>query len=150
MSLSLKQIREEFGSPKNVNKVHRQKLSGIEKLGLLITNKVGTVGFFLIIFIWSTSWMLWNIFAPLEFKFDPFPDFVLWLFLSNLIQINLMPLILVAQNIQSKHAELRSEHDYETDRRVEKEVELILAQLDKQEKMIEEIMLKLSISEKKT
>lgn len=130
MASALDKIREEFGSLKNVNKVHHEKLSGIERFGLGITGKIGTVGFFLIIFTWSFGWMVWNIFAPLEFKFDPFPDFVLWIFISNLIQINLMPLILVSQNIQAKHASLRAEIDYETDKKTEKEIELVLSHLE--------------------
>lgn len=149
MASSLDKIREEFGSPKNVNKVHREKLSTIERFGLAITERVGTVGFFLIIFAWSFGWMLWNILAPLELKFDPFPDFVLWLFISNLIQINLMPLILVAQNFQAKHSQLRSEIDYETNKKAEREIELILSHLENQGKMIEEISAKLDTLEKK-
>lgn len=150
MSSSFNKIKEEFGSPKNANKEHKNRLSRIERLGLSITNRVGTVGFFLIIFFWSFSWMLWNIFAPLEFKFDPFPDFVLWLFISNLIQINLMPLILVAQNIEAKHAQLRSEIDYETNKKAEREIEVILSHLESQGKMIEEISAKLDALEKKS
>lgn len=149
MSSAFSKIKEEFGSPKNANKEHKSRLSGLEKIGLSITNRIGTVGFFLLIFIWSFSWMLWNIFAPLEFKFDPFPDFVLWLFISNLIQINLMPLILVAQNLQAKHTQLRSEIDYETNKKAEREIEVILSHLENQGKMIEEISAKLDALEKK-
>lgn len=148
-SSSLDKIREEFGSPKNVNKVHEEKLSALERWGFAITDKVGTIGFFLIIVIWSFSWMLWNILAPLELKFDPFPDFVLWLFISNLIQINLLPLILIGQNIEAKHARLRAENDYETDKKAEREIELILSHLESQGKMVEEISAKLDVLEKK-
>ena len=37
-----------------------------------------------------------------------------------------MPLIMIGQNIQGKHAQLRAQYDYETDRKAEKEIETIL------------------------
>ena len=61
-------------------------------------------------------------FAPKELRFDPYPAFVLWLFISNMIQIFLMPLIMVGQNLQGKHAEVRAENDYEINLKAEKEI----------------------------
>jgi len=140
---TIKELHELFGSPKNVNQVHRRSLSPLEKLAILVTDKIGTMGFFFIIFIWTVLWLGWNILAPQKLRFDPFPAFVLWLFISNLIQIHLMPLIMVGQNIQGKHAELRSQHDFETDRKAEKEIETILLHLENQQKLILDILKKL-------
>jgi len=75
------------------------------------------MGFFFIILGWTILWLGWNLLAPVQFRFDPFPAFVLWLFISNLIQINLMPLIMIGQNIQGKHAQIRTDHDYEVDKK---------------------------------
>ena len=61
-------------------------------------------------------------FAPKEFRFNPYPAFVLWLFISNMIQIFLMPLIMVGQNLQGKHSEIRAENDYEINLKAEKEI----------------------------
>jgi uncharacterized membrane protein len=83
---------------------------------------VGTIGFFFLIFIWTVCWLGWNMFAPLKLRFDPFPAFVLWLFISNMIQIFLMPLIMVGQNLQGKHSEIRAENDYEINLKAEKEI----------------------------
>lgn len=138
-----KTLNEEFGPPKNVNIVHRKKLSSMDRLAVFITNKIGTMGFFFIIFTWTAVWLSWNMFAPDDMKFDPFPAFVLWLFISNLIQIHLMPLIMVGQNIQGMHAQLRSEHDYETDKRAEKEIETILLHLENQQRLILEVLKKI-------
>src|ERR1700733_13890593 len=113
---TLEEIKKQFPEIKNVNQVHKSKLSPLEKLGLAVTNHVGTMGFFFILG-WTVLWLGWNILAPKQLRFDPYPAFVLWLFISNLIQIHLMPLIMVGQNIQGKHAELRAEHDYETDKK---------------------------------
>lgn len=129
-------LHKEFKPIQNVNVVHRNKLSNMDKLALVVTNHVGTMGFFFIIFAWTVLWLGWNMFAPVHLRFDPYPAFVLWLFLSNLIQIHLMPLIMVGQNIQSKHADLRSEHDYQTDRKAEKEVETILRHLENQQQLL--------------
>jgi len=145
---SLKELKQKFGPVKNTNVVHRSKLSPLDKLALFITDKIGTMGFFFIIFIWTVGWLGWNILAPSNFRFDPYPAFVLWLFISNLIQIHLMPLIMVGQNIQGKHAELRSEHDFDTDRKAEKEIETILLHLENQQELIVKILEKIEKMEK--
>lgn len=137
---TLDEIRKEYKAPQDTNKMHRENLSAVEKLALLITQKVGTMGFFFLILAWTILWLGWNMFAPANVRFDPYPAFVLWLFISNLIQIHLMPLIMVGQNIQGKHAELRSEHDYQTDRKAEKEIETILLHLENQQKLILSIL----------
>jgi len=146
---TVKGLKEEFGPPKNVNTTHKNKLSGLDKLALFVTAKIGTMGFFFIIFGWTVSWLTWNIVAPANLRFDPFPAFVLWLFISNLIQIHLMPLIMIGQNIQGKHAELRADHDFQTDKKAEKEVETILFHLENQQKLMLEILKRLETLEKR-
>lgn len=108
---------------KNANHIYKSILSKSEKFAIWSTNKVGTIGFFAIIFFWTVIWLSWNMFAPKELKFDPYPAFVLWLFISNMIQIFLIPLIMVGQNLQSKHAEIRAETDFEVNVRAEQEIE---------------------------
>lgn len=147
---SLEDLRKQFASPKNVNVLHRSRLSPVDKLALFVTDKIGTMGFFFIIFTWTITWLGWNMLAPKNLRFDPFPAFVLWLFISNLIQIHLMPLIMVGQNIQGKHAELRSEHDFETDKKAEKEIETILLHLENQQQLILQILKKLEKMELKS
>lgn len=144
---TVKVLHEKFSPPKNVNVVHRSRLSALDKLALFVTNRVGTMGFFLIILSWTILWLSWNIIAPENFRFDPYPAFVLWLFISNLIQLHLLPLIMIGQNIQSKHAQLRAEHDFETDKKAEKEIETILLHLENQQKLIQEILKKIEKQE---
>jgi uncharacterized membrane protein len=134
---------------KNVNKIHRARLSKMDKLALVITERIGTMGFFFIIFIWTFAWLGWNVLAPRNLRFDPYPAFVLWLFISNLIQLHLMPLLLIGQNLQGKHAELRSEHDFETDKKAEKEIEAILTHLENQQNLILQILKKVEKLEEK-
>lgn len=144
---SLENIQQQF-PVKNVNVIHRSHLSNMDKLALVVTKKIGTMGFFFIIFAWTLIWLGWNVIAPKNLRFDPYPAFVLWLFISNLIQIHLMPLIMIGQNIQGKHAELRSEHDFETDKKAEKEIETILNHLENQQNLMLEILKRIEKLEK--
>lgn len=147
--LSLEEIKSTTRPVVNVNTLHKSNLSPVEKLALFITQRVGTMGFFFIILGWTILWLGWNILAPTPLRFDPFPAFVLWLFISNLIQIHLMPLIMVGQNIQGKHAELRADHDYETDKKAEKEIEAILLHLENQQQLMLDILKRLEKLEEK-
>jgi uncharacterized membrane protein len=128
---------------RNSNIVSRQNLSVLDKLALWITKHVGTMGFFFVIFLWTASWLGWNSLAPKELRFDPFPAFVLWLFISNMIQIFLMPLIMIGQNLQSDHAEVRAEADFDVNTKAELEIETILMHLENQNKIIMQILEKL-------
>lgn len=134
------EIKKLRGQIHNVNVKHKESLSSLEKLAVRITDHVGSMGFFLIIFLWTVSWLLWNTLAPKELRFDPFPAFVLWLFMSNMIQIFLMPLIMIGQNLQGRHAEKRAESDFHVNVRAEKEIEVILMHLDRQNELILKIL----------
>jgi uncharacterized membrane protein len=121
---------------RNANQVYKELLSKTEIFAIWITNKVGSIGFFLIIFIWTFLWLSWNIFAPKDLRFDPYPAFVFWLFISNMIQIFLMPLIMVGQNLESKHSEIRAETDYEVNIKSEQEIGIIKQNIDEIKEMI--------------
>jgi uncharacterized membrane protein len=108
------------------------KQSGLDKVAVWITDHVGSMGFFLIIFTWTAIWLGWNMFAPKEARFDPYPAFVLWLFISNMIQLFLLPLIMIGQNVQSAHADLRAEEDLKINIQAELETETILSHLEYQ------------------
>lgn len=124
----------------NVNSKHRAHLTKINKLALWITLHVGSMGFFGIIFFWTISWLSWNTLAPQSLRFDPYPAFVLWLFISNMIQIFLMPLIMVGQNLQSRHSEIRAEEDFAINKKSENEIQVILKHLENQNELILEIL----------
>jgi len=62
--------------------------------------------------------------------------FVFWLFISNVIQILLMPLIMVGQNLQGAHAEIRAEHDLAVNVQAEQEIEVILQHLEYQNDLL--------------
>ncbi|MEI7603510.1 MAG: DUF1003 domain-containing protein [bacterium] len=138
--LSLDEIKNLRKPVTDTYKVHKYSLSNVQKFAIWITESVGTMGFFFIIAVWTLSWLGWNTLGPSDLRFDPFPAFVLWLFLSNMIQLSLLPLIMVGQNLQSKYAERRSEDEYHVNLKVEREVETIIAHLENQEKLIDKIL----------
>ena len=125
---------------KNSNQVYRSILKKSELLAIWTTQRVGTIGFFILIFLWTVLWLGWNMFAPAGLRFDPYPAFVLWLFISNMIQIFLMPLIMIGQNLQGKRAEIRAEHDYEIDLKAEKEVMELKKELAEIKGMLNELL----------
>jgi uncharacterized membrane protein len=123
-----------------------EQLSALDRLAVWITGHVGTMGFFLLIFVWTVFWLGWNLLAPARLQFDPPMGFVFWLFISNLVQILLMPLIMVGQNIQGRHAEARAEHDLDINVKAEKEVEVILHHLERQNEMLVAMLTKQGIT----
>jgi uncharacterized membrane protein len=86
--------------------------------------------FFVVIFTWTVSWLLWNTLAPKPLRFDPYPGFVLWLFISNMIQLFLMPLIMIGQNMQGHRSEERAKNDYKVNLKAEKEIKDIQEKLE--------------------
>ena len=125
---------------RNINIEHKERLTPVEKLAVWITDHVGTMGFFFIILGWTAVWLGWNTLGPASALFDPFPAFVLWLFISNMIQIFLMPLIMVGQNLQGRHSEARAENDFEVNVKAEREIETILLHLEAQNELILKIL----------
>ena len=113
----------------DINKELKQNLRSLDKLAVWITTRVGTMGFFFLILTWTVLWLSWNLLAPKSLQFDPPTAFVFWLFISNMIQILLMPLIMVGQNVQGKYAEGRAEH----------EIELVLTHLEYQNGLLLEL-----------
>ena len=124
---------------KEIEKAEKQK-SVLGSLAIWITEHVGTMGFFAIIFVWTISWLSWNIFAPKNLRFDPYPGFVLWLFMSNMIQLLLMPLIMLGQNLQAEHSDLRAEADLKINVQAALENETILLHLERQHEVMMKIL----------
>ncbi len=145
---TVEEFKSKYKPIKNINVHHKEHLSSINKLAVWITNHVGSMGFFFIIFCWTAVWLSWNTLAPSKARFDPYPAFVLWLFISNMIQIFLMPLIMIGQNLQSNHAELRAEQDFTINKKAESEVETILMHLENQNELILKILNRLESGNK--
>ncbi|ABU58671.1 DUF1003 domain-containing protein [Roseiflexus castenholzii] len=142
---TLRELRRQRQPIRDVNREHREQIGRLDRLALFITERVGTMGFFLVIFIWTVLWLGWNILAPKPLQFDPPMAFVFWLFISNMIQILLMPLLMVGQNLQGRHAELRAQSDYEINLRAEREIDAILQHLEYQNALLHTLLIKVGI-----
>jgi uncharacterized membrane protein len=142
---SLEEIVRQRKPMRDINAEHEKRLSRLERIGLLITERVGTMGFFLVIFVWTAIWLGWNLLAPKNLQFDPPMGFIVWLFISNLIQLFLMPLIMVGQNAQGRHAEMRAENDYQVNLKAEREIEVILLHLEYQNTILLALVEKLGL-----
>ncbi len=140
---SLERLKKLRKAVRNVNTEHSKKLTGLERLAMLVTEKIGTMGFFFVILAWTVLWLTWNTLGPAPLRFDPFPAFVMWLFISNMIQILLMPLIMIGQNLQGRHSEARAESDFEVNVKAEREIEAILQHLENQNELILQVLDKL-------
>jgi len=117
-------------------------LSPMERFAVKITQNVGSTGFFLVLVLWTVCWLAWNLYGPVELRFDPAPAFVIWLFASNIIQLILLPLIMVGQNFESRFAERRSQADFEINQKAEHEIEVIIAHLENQNELLLELIRK--------
>ncbi len=123
------------------NRAVRENMSGLDRLAVRVTDRVGTMGFFLIIFFWTVLWVGYNILASKVHAlhlhaFDPFPAFVAYLLISNVIQIWLMPLLMIGQNLQGRHSEARAEADFNVNQKSFADTENILKHLEEQHDQI--------------
>jgi uncharacterized membrane protein len=133
-------------SARDVNTEHQDNLSKLDRLALAITNRIGTMGFFMAIVAWTVLWLGWNFLAPKNLQFDPPMGFIFWLFLSNMLQIFLMPLLMIGQNLQGRHSERRAQSDFEVNVKAEQEIETILHHLEYQNTILQAMVEKLQIN----
>ena len=133
-------IHARFSPTRNVNVELARSLSPSERLAVWVTDRVGSMGFFFAVAIWTILWLGWNIVGPAELRFDPGPSFLTWLFVSNVLQLHLMPLIMVGQNLQDRYGELVANADFDISQRTEAEVGAILQHLTNQNALMLEIL----------
>ncbi len=127
---------------KKIAELNSQKFTGLDRFAIWTNKQIGSFRFFLLLLAWTIFWLVWNTFGPKELRFDPFPAFVLWLFISNMIQLLFLPLIMVGQELESRRSDMRAEIDFEINRRAEEENREILARLEEQQKEIHQLLKK--------
>ncbi len=107
---------------RNVNKEHREKLTLLDKIAVAITKMVGTMWcaiIFTIIALISLPEAINNGTATT----------ISWI-AQTFLQLVLLSIIMVGQNLQSKHSELRADADYENNLRVKEDAEILMKRLD--------------------
>ena len=107
---------------RNVNKEHRESLTMLDKIALSITKMVGTM--------WCA--IVFAVIALISFPQaleGGIPTTISWI-AQTFLQLVLLSIIMVGQNLQSRHAELRTDADYETNLEAKKDIELLMKRLD--------------------
>ena len=105
----------------HVNEEHADSLYITDKIALWITNKVGTFGFFIFCICLTV----------IPFIFPATMQVVMFIS-SSFLQLVLLPLIIIGQNLQNKHSEIRAQSDYEINVKAEQEIETVLKHLENQ------------------
>ncbi len=138
--LSSEELRKLRPSMRNMYILQKEHLTGTKRFANWVTEKVGTMGFFYILIIATVLWTLWNLFAPLEMRFDSGPDFFFYVLITNLLSLFLLPIIMVGQNLQEQKADARADADFELNKIEEKEIDTILRHLEIQNELILKIL----------
>jgi uncharacterized membrane protein len=108
---------------RNANKVHRDQLTINERIATSITQKIGSM--------WAayTFGALTLLSLPAVLLSGDTVVIVAWV-TQTFLQLVLLPIIMVGQNLQSRHSETRAELQYEMEMRMAKETEEIMKKLD--------------------
>jgi uncharacterized membrane protein len=138
--LSVSELKSLRKPIRNTNIEHQAKMTPTEKMALWVTIHIGSMGFFFFILLFNAAWMLWNALAPVEVRFDTAWEFLVLLFINNILQILFMPLIMVGQNLQNRHAEHRAEMEFEVNIKAEREIENVLLHLEQQNELITKLL----------
>ncbi len=115
----------------NAYKKVQGSLGTQDRIALVITGAIGTMYAVYVFAAVLAGWMLWQILAG-KAAFDPYP-FAFLLFLGNIVQLLLMPLIMVGQNLQNRHAEVRADAEYNTVGKMFHDTEAVMKHLDLQD-----------------
>ena len=107
---------------RNINQEHKESLSTLDKIALVITKFVGTM-YCAIIFSLIALISLPQALA------GGTATIISWI-AQTFLQLVLLSIIMVGQNLQTKHAELRVDADYETNLESKKDIEEVSKKLD--------------------
>ena len=93
-----------------------------------IARFLGTARFLVYMTVFVAVWLIWNVTAPANLRFDPYPFIFLTLMLS-LQASYAAPLILLAQNRQDDRDRVQYEHDRRADERNRADVEYLTREI---------------------
>jgi hypothetical protein len=134
---SLADLKKKLRPIRNVNIEHKEKLTRLERVAVWLTDRIGTMSFFFFCLVMVTIPLIFPTTMP-----------VVQYISSGYLQLILLPLIMVGQNLQGRHAEARAEADFEINTKAEQEIEAILLHLENQNDLILKILQKLEMDEK--
>jgi uncharacterized membrane protein len=113
---------------RNTNEVYEGRLSFGDKVSDNIARVGGSWHFIISFCIFLGLWVLGNVWLATR-AFDPYPFIFLNLLLSMLAAIQ-APIIMMAQNRQTKHDRIDAGHDYEVNLKAEIEIMALHDKLD--------------------
>jgi len=116
-------------SIRNVNKEHKDSLTKAQRVALFITNHIGTIEFAIFCVLLVSIPLIWK--STMS---------VILYISSGYLQLVFLPLIMVGQNLQSRHSEKRAESEYELNVKNDQQIKSILEKLEKQEELIKELL----------
>jgi len=128
----IEEIREYIRNP-----VTHSKLTIGQKAADKLTIFAGSWTFIISFLVFITLWMALNITALLN-NWDPYPFILLNLVLSCLAAIQ-APIILMSQNRSAERDRLRALYDLEVNKKAEKEIEDMQADLEQIKKLIKKV-----------
>jgi uncharacterized membrane protein len=121
---------------KSNHPLSKQKWNFGQRAADKLTSVMGSWTFIITFLVFLIIWMIvntiWILFGAI---WDPKPFIMLNLVLSCLAAIQ-APIILMSQNRESQKDRIRSEYDYQVNRKAEREIEDIKKQLDRIEKRL--------------
>jgi uncharacterized membrane protein len=107
---------------RNVNKEHKDSLSVLDKVAIFITKIVGTM--------WcAIAFTILALISLPQAIHGGTATTISWI-AQTFLQLVLLSIIMVGQNLQSRHSELRADADYETNVEAKKDIENLTKKLD--------------------
>jgi uncharacterized membrane protein len=116
--------------PANANKRHRQNMSLLDRIGLKITNLVGTM----VCAILFTCLALVSL--PAAIRSHSLIIIVAWI-AQTFLQLVLLPIIMVGQNIQSQHSAVVADEQFKTTQTTYHDLEHLIAINERQLAILE-------------
>jgi uncharacterized membrane protein len=117
--------------PRNPYREVQESFGTQDRIALVITGAIGTMYAVYVFMLIMAGWILAQVLLGSK-AFDPYP-FAFLLFLGNIVQLLLMPLLMVGQNLQSRHAQVRSDSEYQTVGKIFHDIEQTMRHLDVQD-----------------
>jgi len=107
-----------------------RELPRSDRISLAITGRLGTLTGTLLHLVGLAAWCTWNLFAPRDLRFDPYP-FGLLTMIVSMEGVLLASLVLVSQNRMSVQTDQRDRLNLHVDLLAEQEMTMVLRMLSR-------------------
>jgi len=125
-------------TPRNVNRVQAAEMAAAgfnTQLAVWLTEHVGTM--------WTAyAFAVLAIIGPFAILglLSPIVALLIAWISQTFLQLVLLPVIMVGQNVQGRHTEIRAELDFEINKKAEQEVLMVLRHLERNTELILQLM----------